>query len=133
VFALHSIVNVEIPLQTTSFESRMYELLVQEVDVENPFSGDCDFTVSLMPFEHASDKAKKENHKASSRAPAVAKQRTGLNLITTGDEDNDKETAKKKNAVRWRRTDGSEFGQKGNKLFRFRLARSRPPSPRPRR
>lgn len=98
VFALHSIVNVEIPLQTTNFESRMYELLVQEVEVENPFSGDCDFTVSLMPFEHASEKDKKEHHKAA-RAPAVAKQRTGLGVVA-GDEDHDKEVKKKNTAVR---------------------------------
>lgn len=63
VFALHSIVNVEIPLKTTSFQAKMYELLVQEVEVENPFSGDCDFALSLVPFEHA-EPEKKEDHKA---------------------------------------------------------------------
>ena len=50
VFSLHSVVDVDSPLRTARFEGRMYELLVQEVEVENPFGGDCDFALTLLPY-----------------------------------------------------------------------------------
>lgn len=94
MFALHSIVNVEIPLQTTHVESRMYEMLVQEVEVENPFSGDCDFTVSLTPFEHT--EPEKKDAKGARSIVAAASKRTSA---AAADDHDDKEHGKKKGAA----------------------------------
>ena len=76
VFSLRSVVDVSSPLKTQRFEGRMYEMLVEAVEVDNPFGGDCDLFVSCLPHEVAPPPAPEPppDKKADKKG---AKRRTG--------------------------------------------------------
>ncbi|CAG9460495.1 unnamed protein product [Pedinophyceae sp. YPF-701] len=47
VFALKSMVNTQAPVQSLAIEGVTYQMDSVEVEIRNPFPGDCDFTIHL--------------------------------------------------------------------------------------